>query len=221
MKNLFRATAAIAAFFYAQNSFAQSSPNLIYGQVPTAAQWNSYFTAKQDVIGYVPVNKAGDTMFGLLTTAASSSFATGFHITPGIAPSVPNYGDVWVASNAIFASLGGITVQLQTVGASVQSVNEYYLNTSPVPTLSSCGTSPTVSVGSTNQGGQFTLGTGSPGSCVVTFANTYPTKAFCTVTPSSNYTGTYYISAQSSSALTVTLGTPTSSVAFNYSCQGN
>lgn len=33
-------------------AFAQSSPNLIYGQVPTAAQWNSYFQAKQDVLSF-------------------------------------------------------------------------------------------------------------------------------------------------------------------------
>jgi len=34
---------------------AQSSPNLVYGQVPSAAQWNSYFQAKQDYLS-VPSN---------------------------------------------------------------------------------------------------------------------------------------------------------------------
>lgn len=29
-------------------ALAQTSPGLVYGQVPTAAQWNSYFAAKQD-----------------------------------------------------------------------------------------------------------------------------------------------------------------------------
>lgn len=31
-------------------SQAQSSPGLVFGQVPTAAQWNSYFSAKQDLL---------------------------------------------------------------------------------------------------------------------------------------------------------------------------
>lgn len=51
---------------------AQSSPNLIFGQVPTAAQWNSYFAAKQDVLGFTPLNRAGDTMGGPLNMGGST-----------------------------------------------------------------------------------------------------------------------------------------------------
>lgn len=97
-----------------------------------------------------------------------------------------------------------------------------YLAMTAVPTISTCGTSPPVAtVGSNNNSGQFTLGTGATAACTVTFANAYPTNAFCTVTPASLYTGTYYISAQTVSAFTVTLGTGTASVRFNYSCGGN
>lgn len=35
---------------FAPEAFAQSSPGLVFGQVPTAPQWNSYFAAKQDVL---------------------------------------------------------------------------------------------------------------------------------------------------------------------------
>lgn len=45
---------------------SQTSPNLIPGQVPTAAQWNSYFAAKQDVLNFVPLSRQGGTMLGLL-----------------------------------------------------------------------------------------------------------------------------------------------------------
>jgi hypothetical protein len=38
----------IANFQVVGNVYAQSSPGLYFGQVPTAAQWNSYFAAKQD-----------------------------------------------------------------------------------------------------------------------------------------------------------------------------
>jgi len=96
------------------------------------------------------------------------------------------------------------------------------LNSSAVPTISTCGTSPPAATsGSNNNSGQFTLGTGATAACTVTFANAFPTVAYCTVTPASSYTGTYYISAQSKSAFTVTLGTGTASVKFNYTCGGN
>jgi len=100
--------------------------------------------------------------------------------------------------------------------------NLNFYGTAAVPTISSCGTSPpTAHVGSTNQAGQFTLGTGTPTACTITFANAYLNAAFCTVTPAFNYTGTYYISAQSKTAFTITLGTGTDSVVFNYNCQGS
>jgi hypothetical protein len=96
------------------------------------------------------------------------------------------------------------------------------LNSSAVPTISTCGTSPPVATtGSNNNSGQFTLGTGATATCTLTFANAFPNNAFCAVTPASSYTGTYYVSAQSKSAFTVTLGTGTPSVKFNYTCGGN
>lgn len=37
-------------------AIGQSSPGLRQGQVPTAGQWNSYFAAKQDFLGFTPLN---------------------------------------------------------------------------------------------------------------------------------------------------------------------
>jgi hypothetical protein len=97
------------------------------------------------------------------------------------------------------------------------------LDSSGAPTLSAnCGLmGPSVAAGSNNNGGQFTLGNGSPTACTVTFADAYPNHAFCTVTVASNYTGTYYVSAQSNTGFTVTLGTGLTGVTFNYTCIGN
>jgi hypothetical protein len=94
------------------------------------------------------------------------------------------------------------------------------------PTISSCGTgSPSVAAGSTNIFGSFTMGTGSPTACTITFAHAYPTTAFCTVTPASPggaaITGGDYLSAISASGFTWTLGTGTSSLVFDYTCGGN
>ena len=50
--------AAVAALLFVVcgvgGALAQSNPGLTQGQVPTAGQWNSYFAAKQDVLGYTP-----------------------------------------------------------------------------------------------------------------------------------------------------------------------
>lgn len=99
-----------------------------------------------------------------------------------------------------------------------------YLNTSASPSLSSCGTSPTVSANSTNSAGQITTGTGAPTSCTMTFANPYPTAAFCTIhaaNAAAAGSGVLpYISASSASAFTITMVVGTSSASFNYVCMG-
>lgn len=96
------------------------------------------------------------------------------------------------------------------------------LNSSPAPTISACGTSPPAATsGSNNNSGQFTMGTGSPAACTVSFANAFPNNAFCTITPASSYGGSYYIAAQSKTAFTVTLGAAAASAKFNYTCGGN
>lgn len=109
MKKRFVALSIIMAS-WSSPSFAQSSPGLIYGQVPTAAQWNSYFIAKQDTLGYVPLNSAGGTMTGLLITAASSSAASGFRILQGTAPTSPVNGDMWTTSSGLYFYINGSTI---------------------------------------------------------------------------------------------------------------
>lgn len=99
-------------------AFAQSSPNLRTGQVPTAAQWNSYFSAKQDLLGYTPINKAGDVMTGPFTTVASTAVVSGFAVTPGTAPISPDNGDIWMTSAGLFYRAGGATYGPLTGGTS-------------------------------------------------------------------------------------------------------
>lgn len=91
-------------------ALAQSSPGLIYGQVPTPAQWNSYFIAKQDTLGYTPVNKAGDVMTGKLVTVPPTTLQAGFNLPPGAAPTSPINGDMWSTSVGIFIRVSGTTI---------------------------------------------------------------------------------------------------------------
>lgn len=80
--------------FIASASFAQSSPGLYYGQVPTAAQWNSYFAAKQDVFGA----KTANTIYAGPTsgTAATPTFRS---MVVGDLPSI--------AANKVLANVTG------------------------------------------------------------------------------------------------------------------
>lgn len=74
MKKLAIGLLAIAAI--ATNAFAQSSPDLYNGQVPTAAQWNSYFSAKQDYLGTTgtgPLARATEPALTATATGGSVS----------------------------------------------------------------------------------------------------------------------------------------------------
>ncbi|MGO4337882.1 hypothetical protein AB4037_23480 [Labrys sp. KB_33_2] len=105
----FRILAALAMLWPAL-ALAQTSPNLTYGQVPTPGQWNSYFAAKQDVLGYTPVNRAGDTMFGTLKTLSPTGSAAGLVVTPGLPPSAPADGSIWATNSGLFTQINGSVV---------------------------------------------------------------------------------------------------------------
>lgn len=103
---------ALCWLLWAEAAAAQSNPGLVYGQVPSAAQWNSYFSAKQDVLLYTPVNKAGDSMLGKLVTTAATTGGAGFSVTPGSTPSAPQNGDIWITASGFFAQVNGGTVSV-------------------------------------------------------------------------------------------------------------
>jgi len=105
-----RAIIAAIWAFSASSAWAQSSPNLSYGQVPTAGMWNSFFALKQDALNFVPLNRAGGTMLGRLTAAPSTVNGAGLNLPPGIAPGLPNNGDIWTTAAGLFARINGATV---------------------------------------------------------------------------------------------------------------
>lgn len=92
------------------------------------------------------------------------------------------------------------------------------------PALSTCGSSPVIGASSTNMAGAFTMGTGSPTACTVTFATPYPSTAACAISAASTGTasisGGYSVTTQDNSHFIVTLGTGTSGAVFNYVCNG-
>lgn len=118
---MLRLGALLLAALLPSHALAQSSPGLRTGQVPTAAQWNSYFAAKQDVLGYTPLNSAGGAMTGPLITTAATPTAAGIRIPPGVAPTSPSNGDLWTTSAGIYVRINGATYVLST-GTSLPAI---------------------------------------------------------------------------------------------------
>lgn len=84
------------------------------------------------------------------------------------------------------------------------------------PTLSSCGTSPNLRSGSTDQMGGITVGSGSVTSCTLTFANAYRAQPFCIVSNASSAFQLNY--SVTTTALTLTFASGIYSET-TYSCQ--
>lgn len=91
-------------------ALAQSGcSNIVTGAVLTAGQWNQCFAAKQNVLGYTPLNIAGGVMTGKLVTTASQSGFAGLQLPHGIAPSSPINGDMWTTTAGLFVRINGVT----------------------------------------------------------------------------------------------------------------
>lgn len=109
-----RFLALALAFLIAGPAFAQSTPHFVFGQVPTAGEWNSYFAGKQD---YNPAffttshTWTGTQSFSTTVhlPAATGSIAS-LNIPQGSAPGSPVNGDVWTTSAGLFVRINGATV---------------------------------------------------------------------------------------------------------------
>lgn len=111
MRTVLALLSLAAALLLPGQASAQSACQYItYGAVLTPAQWNSCFSAKQDALGYVPLNKAGDVMLGKLVLPSSSASLAGLNLPQGVAPASPVNGDVWTTSSGLFARINGVTV---------------------------------------------------------------------------------------------------------------
>jgi hypothetical protein len=83
------------------------------------------------------------------------------------------------------------------------------------PSISSCGTSPSVRSGSTDTAGEITTGTGSPVACTISFTATKTNAPFCTVTMQTSAHMTAYAISTTAISLTIN-GTGADKV--DYSC---
>ena len=199
-------------------ALAQSSPGLVTGQVPTAAQWNSYFAAKQDVLGFTPLNIAGGVMTGRLVTAAPTTGGSGFRLPHGTAPSSPTNGDFWTTTVGVFAQINGSTIALTGSGSGSFAATSPLAVSFPagVVTYAITGTSGGVLAGA---GPAFTATPtlGVPGATLGTLAFAGNTSGTVTVRPQAaagtptltfpTTTGTFAVAATAPVALSAITGT--------------
>ena len=104
-----------------------------------------------------------------------------------------------------------------TTPASTLTINGHIGTDGGAPALTSCGTSPSIVVGSTDTAGEVTEGSVSTG-CTITFKTAYARAPFCTVSEQSGLAASYTISA---SAITLTNIGALSSTKIDYHCISN
>lgn len=64
---------------------------------------------------------AGAVFTGLVSTPASAAGGAGFKVMPGVAPTTPNNGDMWLTSSGLFARIGGATREMMPKSGGVFS----------------------------------------------------------------------------------------------------
>ena len=177
----------------------QTSPGLATGQVPTAAQWNSFFIAKQDFLGFAPLNPSSLVGTSPITATAGSGVVTiSINPNPTFATSVTtpiiiqNGSSSGTLTLQPSAAAGNWTLTFPTgAGSSGQLLST---NGAGVTSWTSAatGTVTSVTCGSSLTGGTFTtsgtcaVNTGTSGATVplLNGTNTWSAKQSLTSTDS-------------------------------------
>jgi fibronectin-binding autotransporter adhesin len=172
---------------------------------------------KLEVVGNILLSGGGTSFFlheGTSGTCNDNTFTIG---TTNCANAATDYMFTIKSDGTIGIGTASPTSLLTIVGGTINPHIEINQTTAPtIGTPSSCGTSPTATVtaGSTDANGKFTItaGSGSPGNCaaVITFNKTYtdpPKSIFLTSTTSTGPAKQIYVSAITATTFTVTLNT--------------
>ena len=146
--------------------------------------------------------------------------------SPGVIANVIASSANLTDANTITGAARFTTSLIMNPGSTLFMEGSFNITTN-LPVLSTCGTTPAVTAHSSGNAGEITLGTGSPTACTLTWNvnNAYTNDTFCVFGAGSSATaaisGGWYVSAHSATAVTLTLGTGTSSAVFEYTCFGN
>ncbi len=107
---------------------------------------------------------------GIGAVAYSQGYLGPFQNGTAASPSVFGIGD---SSSGVYFGTGFAGFSKHDAAGSIATAN--------LPVLSSCGTSPALAAGSTDQAGKITVGTTAANACTLTFGTSYGTAPFCVV----------------------------------------
>lgn len=185
---------------------------------------------------------ASTPLAGTFTTmTATNTIASTGSLVGALTTSITGAGIIWVGHAGTNQNLFVATPTVLTTGVRFGAVNDANTLFTPIqlqglfteigatnstahlatrgniPVLSSCGTNPAITAGSTDLAGEVTMGTGAPTGCVITFGDAYTSRpANCWV----NWQATPLASQSwswTNTAIT-TVQTGTSSNKINYGC---
>jgi hypothetical protein len=187
----------------AANAQSNPSPPFSYGSVPTAGQWNSYFAAKQDYLGFTPFSTAGGSLSGELSLHPSTTSISGLNVGIGVAPTSPLDGDLWMTTRGIAYRAGGVTYGPFGGGSSPTNTGSCAINTQ---------------VGGNIAGTFHANGACVAGTIILGFATTAPNGWACFATDRT--TPADAVNQSASSATSATFGTVTmvASDVVQFSC---
>jgi hypothetical protein len=220
-----------AAAFGGAAGFTWDNVNQIATLAPAA------FTASQSALSITPTwNNAGVAFPGALLVNATNSASTAASLLLDL--QIGGTTEFNVNRGGNVTALGGVTANTfsTATGQYLQFGNRVYIDSpadaqfrinnnagtraailpggTAVPTLSGCGTSPSIDAASTSLAGEVTEGTTATG-CVITFVPVLSNKPFCIVTSQSQLVSFAYTT--STSAITV-VNTSASGDIIDYHC---
>jgi hypothetical protein len=158
------------------------------------------------------------TLGNLMFVGANHNFeiSTNF-FGPAAASALDSVTDLEFKHNTLYS--WAVTWASTALGVVIAPNNQLLFTASigplPSPTVSSCGTSPSVEVESTRLAGHVFVGSGTPTSCTVTFELAFNNKPYCTIVQNAA-TASAAVTALSNAAFTISF--PASSSAFYYVC---
>jgi len=204
-----------AANAFAQPTFAASSATTystaatVYIANAPAAGTNVTETSKYALF----IDNGAQSYLSGQVTSGGAMVASFFYPTSS---TVPGVGMYLPATNQV-----GFATNSTAAGYIDPNQHWHFGNTAATPTLSACGSAPSMATGSTDNSGQVNTGGGTMLlSCTVNFAATFATTPFCIISPrnvSAQAAGAY-ISAVSTTAFTLTTVGSMVTANFAYHC---
>ena len=190
----------VILFLFSSSVFAasNSNPGLYYGQVPTAGQWNSYFSSKLDYAAgsnnAIPYWDGSGNLLSAAVSGDCTSVANTF--------SCSSIGSVTPGTGIFTTVSAGSVTATSTLGT-----GGHLLNSTTAPTIASgFGTSPSVVANNGTNAFTINVGTGGTANNGVVTMPVATTGWACTVTPNGapQAAAIMYSAPTSTSSITIT-----------------